>query len=589
MVASAGDLPVEYQSPLAGAKLVRPETNIILRTGARLDPSTITTPHLFDVSGSASGSHSGVTGLSDDRHTVVFLPQVPFANGETVTVRFGRGLRMEDGSNVLPTTFSFKVSAAKSALPGLFELDLLERMGVPSRGASLPNPSTIDRIDTLPLSFPHITSTVYGGTAPGRIFLADIYTTGTGYSPYLMILDDSGAPVFYRQMGALCLDFKLQPTGVLTYFDASASAFYAMDSNYVVVDSFRCANGYATDPHELLLLPNGHALLLGDDPEQMDMSTVVPGGNPNAVVTGNIVQELDSEKNVIFQWRTWDHFQITDATHEDLTAAAIDYVHANALEVDADGNIILSSRHMDEITKIDRETGDIIWRFGGKHNQFTFVNDSIGISHQHAIRRLNNGHFVLLDNGNFHTPHFSRAVEYSMDLQAMTATLVWQYRNTPDIVSPAMGYVQRLSNGNTLIGWGAATPSVIEVQPDGSKVLELSFDSGVFSYRAFRFDWKPSATSVAPETPAAVSLTQNYPNPFNGITKVIVNLALPSVVTFGVYDILGKKVMSVLDHELRNAGVYTVVLDCSHLASGTYFYRLSTNTSTQVGRMVLLR
>ena len=38
--------------------------------------------------------------------------------------------------------------------------------------------------------------------------------------------------------------------------------------------------------------------------------------------------------------------------------------------------LMISSRHLNEITKISRTTGDIIWRFGGKNNQFTFVNDT---------------------------------------------------------------------------------------------------------------------------------------------------------------------------------------------------------------------
>ncbi|GIT32243.1 MAG: hypothetical protein Ct9H300mP2_3220 [Candidatus Neomarinimicrobiota bacterium] len=49
----------------------------------------------------------------------------------------------------------------------------------------------------------------------------------------------------------------------------------------------------------------------------------------------------------------------------DLTAQVIDYVHANAIELDNDGNILLSCRHMDEITKINHQTGEIIWRLGG--------------------------------------------------------------------------------------------------------------------------------------------------------------------------------------------------------------------------------
>lgn len=94
------------------------------------------------------------------------------------------------------------------------------------------------------------------------------------------------------------------------------------------------------------------------------MSAVAPDGNVAVTVSGLIIHGLDRQKNVVFQWRIWDHFKITDATHENLTAATIDYVHGNALEVDADGNLLLSSRHMDEITKIDRGTGEMPWRMG---------------------------------------------------------------------------------------------------------------------------------------------------------------------------------------------------------------------------------
>ena len=207
--------------------------------------------------------------------------------------------------------------------------------------------------------------------------------------------------------------------------------FYELDSSYAILDSFFCGNGYETDDHELQLLPNGHALLIGLDPEDVDMSFVVPGGYPFATVIGDVIQELDQNQNVVFQWRTFDHFQITDATHEDLLAPTIDYAHVNAIDVDTDGNLLISSRHLDEITKIDRQTGNIIWRLGGKNNQFTFVNDPIRFSYQHCIRRTPTGTLTLFDDGDYHTPRFSRAVEYSMDEQAQSVTLTWQFRHSP--------------------------------------------------------------------------------------------------------------------------------------------------------------
>ena len=146
------------------------------------------------------------------------------------------------------------------------------------------------------------------------------------------------------------------------------------------------------------------------DYQRVRMDTVVPGGDTDATVIGLIVQELDENKNVVFQWRSWDHFEITDATYNiDLTESIIDYVHGNAIEMNDDGILLISSRHMDEVTKIDRQTGDIIWRCGGEHcenNEFTFLNDAIGFSHQHDLRRLPNGNLLFLTMEIFIILHF---------------------------------------------------------------------------------------------------------------------------------------------------------------------------------------
>jgi hypothetical protein len=316
-----------------------------------------------------------------------------------------------------------------------------------------------------------------------------------------MILENDGTPFFHRKLPGVGLDFKMQPDGRLTYFDAVARRFYALNARYAVVDSFRCGNGYSTDGHDLFLLPNGHAVLMSYDPQVVDLSLVVKGGRPDAIVIGLVLQELDQEKNVVFQWRSWDHFQITDIVSHSLTGAVVDYVHGNSIDVDPDGNFILSSRHMNEVTKISRETGEILWRLGGRNNQFAFIDEPTLFSHQHAARRLPNGNLVLFDNGNFRLPLFSRAVEYAIDESQKTATLVWQHRLTPDVFGSGFGYVQRFSNGNTLISWGSTTPTLTEVAPDGSIVSELTFDPSIASYRAFRFEWphvKPAAVEIQP-------------------------------------------------------------------------------------------
>jgi hypothetical protein len=335
------------------------------------------------------------------------------------------------------------------------------------------------------------------------------------------------------------------------------------------------------------VLPNGHALLLSYDPQPVNMSTVVPGGSPNALVTGLILQELDEDKNVVFQWRSWDHFQITDCLGIDLTRANIDYVHGNAIELDADGNLLLSSRDMSEITKIDRITGATIWRWGGIHNQFTFVGDTLQFSYQHAIRRNASGTYTLFDNGNLHTPKFSRACEYALDVPNHTATLVWSYRNSPDTYASAMGYVERLENGNTLVGFGVGKPDLVEVDAEGEEVLRLSLPVGSSSYRSVRATWTTSLLGVnAPGRRPELSFLGA--NPVHGSTTLMANLPHAGNASVTLYDLQGRAVATPLPGSARPAGVLSLPLSFAGRSSGVYFCRLQLDGQSVVRRMVVV-
>jgi len=586
---------IEYISPVPGSSLNMPRTNIIIKANEPVDQLTLRTSGVISVSGSKSGVHYGRLALSDDTRTVVFVPDVPFTEGEQVSVNVGDGLKLMSGIGITPMKFSFMVTLKVVKAP--LSLQISEGLA-PSSAHFVSTPNTFSTEDSLlPANFPNLSILTDSTTAPGYLFISNFgWTANVTSTPYLMIIDNFGHPVFYRALQGSSTDFNLQPNGHLTYFDRIASVFYELDSSYSTVNSYVCGNGYATDLHELRILPNGHALLMGDDYQIVDMSKLVPNGDTAATVAGLIIQELDNEKDVVFQWRSWDHFQITDATHEDLTAATIDYDHGNSLELDGDGNIILSNRHMDEITKINRSTGDIMWRMGGKNNQFTFIDDSIAYSHQHAVRRLPNGNFTVFDNGNFHVPQFSRALEYQVDEVNKTATLVWQYRNTPDQFSLAMGYVQRLSNGNTLIGWGDSSPAVTEVTSDGRKVFEMALPDQVVSYRAYRYQWNvPGSTTgvvakgASSPVPAVMTLNENYPNPFNPSTKISFSLPSTGNVTLKIYNVLGQEVATLVNGVVRGGEEQTVSFDGSTLASGVYYCRLQSGQKAEIRKMILLR
>jgi subtilisin family serine protease len=105
------------------------------------------------------------------------------------------------------------------------------------------------------------------------------------------------------------------------------------------------------------------------------------------------------------------------------------------------------------------------------------------------------------------------------------------------------------------------------------------------------------ATSVEDDRktviPGAFSLSQNYPNPFNTATAITFSLSRKSDVTLDIYNILGRKVVTLIDRELQ-AGEHRVEwdgtsVDGSTVASGIYFYRLQATESSAVRKMLLLR
>jgi hypothetical protein len=268
-----------------------------------------------------------------------------------------------------------------------------------------------------------------------------------------------------------------------------------MNERFQVTDTFTMGNGYSTDLHELLLLENGNYWCLGYDPQIIAMDTVVPGGQPDATVIGLIVQELDSLGNVVFQWRSWDHFQITDC-HDwgNITDSIVDYVHGNSIALDSDTSILISCRNMDEITRIDRRSGEIIWRWNGKNDQFSWIDDNINFHVQHHIRLMDNGNLSLFDNGR----NFSSAAEYKIDEENMTATLINRIRRFPDAHGVIMGNAQRLENGYTICGWGSDPVGVTEFDDENNMRLDIMIPD--LNYRAFKFNWETSLFNINMDT-----------------------------------------------------------------------------------------
>jgi len=486
-----------YISPKPGSKYIMPENNIALRHGDILDNQSIKDFNI-EIEGSKSGKITGNNKFSDDGKTIIFLPDSQFKPGERVFVTLNGSILTISGKTISADPFWFDITEKIPDLPNdnYINNEFNNSIPVVFKNQSKYTPKNfITKNNNLPDDFPDLSVEVMN-EANGNDYY---FVTPFGHwgwfpenVPYLIIFDDYSTPIFYRKLAGHGYDFKKHSMGKISHFlnNWPNSYINVLDSSYNNVDFYTMQNGYITDFHEFLMLPNGHVFVEGYDPQIVDMSQIVPGGNPEAIVSGWIIQEQDASKNVVFQWRSWDHLNILDADeHVDLTAEIIDPFHGNSIEVTPDNALLLSPRNLNEITKVDRNTGEIIWRLSGNNNMFEFIDDTLRFSRQHDCRILDNGNISIFDNGTYHPePQFSSIIEYELDEELYIATLVKRRRNDPDIFGTIMGSGQKAENGNYVAGWGSGIPGITEFDVNGN--IAASFYFAGINYRAYRHNWK---------------------------------------------------------------------------------------------------
>src|SRR5690606_21482967 len=116
---------------------------------------------------------------------------------------------------------------------------------------------------------------------------------------------------------------------------------------------------------------------------------------------------------------------------------------------------------------------------------------------------------------------------------------------------------------------------------------------GTYSYRLKQIDYDGSfaysnVIEIDVLTPLSFELAQNYPNPFNPTTIIEYSIVEPTNVSLIVYSILGEQVAVLVNNQFSEAGKFSVQLDGSGLASGTYIYRLQAGNFVSTKKMILM-
>jgi hypothetical protein len=378
------------------------------------------------------------------------------------------------------------------------------------------------------------------GTAPGYIFVAPKKEPGaSGPSQDApLIVGEGGDPVWFHPLQGDdekdAFNFGVQSykgETVLTWWEGHHTGFgqgeyVLMDHSYREISRVRAGNGYEGDHHEFLITPQDTALITIYSEVPMDLSSV--GGPVDSAVLDGIVQEVDiGTGEVLFEWHSLEHVALEESYFKpppDLKTS-FDYFHINSIDVYDDEHLLISARRTSTVYKVDRKTGEVVWRLGGKNSDFD-MGQGARTDYQHDARSHPGGIITIFDNGSVSRGEQSRGIVLKIDEDAMTATLLREYTHPAKVFSDTQGNVQVLPNGNVFVGWGSE-PYFSEFSRDGKLIFDASFTPELESYRAFRFPWKgqpedaPAVAGVSgPEDKVTLYVS------WNGATEVATWLVL---------------------------------------------------------------
>jgi len=234
---------------------------------------------------------------------------------------------------------------------------------------------------------------------------------------------------------------------------------------------------------------SGGALYLTIEELPKELAARIRGGLPNTEHRGRMwadrLVEVDKTGQVTWEWHAQEHLdpEVDVITSTDLRD---EWSHGNTVVPLPGGDVIASFRNISTVARIDRKTGDFVWKLTRPL-----------LSQQHDPSLLDNGNVLIFNNG---TQRQNVPLIFSnvIEVDPASGQVVWNYRDTSSMMSFFSSYIsgaQRLPNGNTLICEGL-TGRMFEVTPPGEVVWEYTspyfFQAPVFGntnavFRARRY------------------------------------------------------------------------------------------------------
>jgi arylsulfate sulfotransferase len=371
------------------------------------------------------------------------------------------------------------------------------------------NPSLIIIISLIFISCKKNNENIIGNSTDGEIVLST-YSANLSSASTMVVLDKYGNSIFERTVPNAAINFRkwtvngktrytymeYDPTVVQLTQGILPTTGVLLDENFREIKRLRLipfngrttADPSAIDAHDLIYLDDNHFITLSYI--QKVVTNIPASLNPvaNCKVVAPTIQEILNDKVV---WE-WDGSNYADLYTQSVEGNAFsnanvvhDYIHMNSIYIDpTDNNLICSMRNLNQIIKISRTDGHIIWRLGGTNSDFP-LSANMKFLRQHNVTLTDNNQTLLVyDNGHATERPYTRVLEFQLSTDTKSVSSFKAFTLPQNIFSQFMGSVQK--RGDTyFISCGSV-----------SKILEVNYVTGQVnfllnmhdvSYRALKY------------------------------------------------------------------------------------------------------
>jgi hypothetical protein len=506
LAAAASSAEAVTISPLNGTPDASPDTQISFLGAPAKQISHVS------VVGSRSGGHSGSLRSYASAAGASFVPSRGFVEGERVTASATVGRARVGTTFYIARLVHYPLGPSRTPPPA--------KAGANQSFVTQPTlqPPTVRVTANSPAA------------APGEIFLTT--NSGRGQNGAL-IVNGGGALVWFKPAAKGNSMTNLQVTSyegrpVLAYWEGHIDLGVGFGSDtllgadYKPVATIHAGNGYYADLHELQLTPQGSAYLSAYTLVRADLSSV--HGSKDGALQDPVVQQIDIKTGlVMYEWHTYGHVALEDSYANDPRDPnrPWDFFHLNSIAPDpwGDGDFLISSRNTWAVYEVNRQSGAVEWRLGGKKSTF-HMGSGTGTAYQHDARWQPDHTITIFDNGAVPKAHaYSRAIHEQIDFKHRAVKLLSRDARTPSILSGSQGNDQVLANGDSFVGWGES-PYFTEFNAAGQAVFDAHLPYPAQVYRSYRYEWNAVPAAVPSIALKAAGAATTVYASWNGATGV---------------------------------------------------------------------